>query len=172
MLFTLDAKWGDMFNVGRQVDRFIWCLCLCLFENRRARQSPAVISHARSTISKVCEQYSFAIAIFFPYFDFILWLQSFNKHHLLALTPLCCAKVYRDERFKASISGITWHGRNWERSRSGPRILSCKSKGFRGLKTTRYAYVIKCTGLVCFSEEIFGVTLSVHKWLANLPYVS
>lgn len=142
------------------------------FRKSTSTPIPAVISYARSTISKVCEQSSFAIAIFFPYFNFILWLQSFNKHHLLALTPLCCAKVYRDERFKASISGITWHSRNWERSRSGPRILSCKSRGFRGLKTTRYAYVIKCTGLVCFSEEIFGVTLSVHKWLVNLPYVS
>ena len=134
---------------------------------------PAVISYARSTISKVCEQSSFAIAIFFPYFNFILWLQSFNKQHLLALPPLCCAKVYRDERFKASIS--CRHNMTWQKLREeqvGTTHSLLQKPRVQGPKTTRYAYVIKCTGLVCFSEEIFGVTLSVHKWLANLPYVS
>ena len=59
------------------------------------------------------------------------WLQSFNKHHLLTLTD----KGGRDHTFSLE-----------------------KPKG---LKTIRCANVIKCTGRVCFSEEIFGV--SVHK---------
>ena len=61
--------------------------------------------------------------------------QSFNKHHLLTLTDK--------------------GGRDYTFSLEKPK----------GLKTIRCANVIKCTGLVCFSEEIFGV--SVHKWLVN-----
>ena len=97
-------------------------------------------------------------------------LQSFSKHHFLALTPLCRAEVYRDKRFKANIRGTTWHSRNWE-GRSEPHILSWKTRGFRltavKCKSMRIA-LVPVPGRGNFRREILIETIAENGVRQNI----
>ena len=115
-------------------------LLTCFPENRRARlNDPRFLFHTCSTISEVCEQSSFAVAIIF----------------FLTLTSCCHSRLRNDCR--VLISSISTHQ---QRKEVGTTYSLLKNP--RSLKSISCAYVIKCIGLVCFSEKIFGV--SVHKF--------